>query len=196
MADPLQSISSAEIYYHPNFYEKEGAANILSQLQKEIVWEQKEIQLFGKTFNQPRLTAFYGENGISYTYSKLTWKAIEWHPVLQGIKQKIEMEYHEQFNCVLLNFYRNGNDSMSWHSDDEPELGKNPVIASMSFGAKRKFQLRKKENKKEKYDLELENGSLLLMKGKTQHLWQHQLPKSKKETGVRINLTFRKVIPQ
>ena len=154
---------------------------------------QKTIKLFGKTFAQPRLTALYGSEGKPYSYSGIKMNPIPFTTTLNDIKKKIESLTQEKFNTVLLNLYRDGKDGNGWHSDDEKELGTQPTIASISFGAERPFQLRhKKENLKCKFVLE--HGSLLLMKGTTQEFWQHQIPKSKKILNQRINLTFRNII--
>jgi alkylated DNA repair dioxygenase AlkB len=139
----------------------------------------------------PRLTAWYGDQGKSYTYSGIEQHPEHWHPTLKLIKSKIEQIAQISFNSVLINLYRNGKDSVSWHSDDEPELGENPIIASVSFGATRRFYLRHKHSKNHKIDIDLASGSFLLMQGETQHFWQHQIAKTAKEIQPRINLTFR-----
>lgn len=183
----------AEVRYFPSFFPKNMATQFMEELENEITWQQKKIKIFGKELDQPRLTAFYGDKGLSYTYSNLTWEATEWTQPLLLMKQSIEEESKCSFNCVLLNLYRNGEDSMGWHSDDEPELGENPAIASVSFGASRKFSFRHKKNQAQKFDLQLEQGSLLLMQGATQANWHHQLPKTKKVNQSRVNLTFRTI---
>jgi alkylated DNA repair dioxygenase AlkB len=139
----------------------------------------------------PRLTAWYGDQGKSYTYSGIEQHPEHWNPTLKLIKSKIEQIAQVSFNSVLLNLYRDGKDSVSWHSDDEPELGENPIIASVSFGATRRFSLRNKHSKNHKIDIDLASGSFLLMQGETQHFWQHQIAKTAKEIQPRINLTFR-----
>ena len=150
-----------------------------------------EYPIYGKEIDLPRLTAWYGDEGKNYSYSGIKVVPMKWTPTLLEIKSKIELVSGVIFNSVLLNYYRTGKDSVSWHSDDEPELGKNPPIGSVSFGAKRPFQLKHIENKNLKGTVELTNGSFLLMKGPTQHFWQHQIPKTTKQIGERINLTFR-----
>lgn len=137
-----------------------------------------------------RLTAWYGDNDKPYSFSGITLKPKSWNNELISIKEKIEPISKVKFNSVLLNLYRSGNDSISWHTDAEKELGVNPIIASVNFGATRKFQLRN-NNTKEKIEIELTNGSLLIMQGELQHYWQHQVPKTNKVVGERINLTFR-----
>lgn len=150
--------------------------------------------MFGKWIDQPRLTAWYADPGLSYTYSGLEWEPMEWNDILLDLKSIVENYAQYSFNSVLLNLYRDGKDSMGWHSDDEPELGKNPVIASLSFGQSRMFHLKHRFDKStEKVRMELVNGSLLVMRGTTQHFWHHQIPKSKRPLQTRINLTFRQI---
>ncbi len=139
----------------------------------------------------PRLTAWYGDEGRTYAYSGIVQTPIPWNDTLLTIKNRIEPLSNTIFNSVLLNRYRNGNDSVSWHSDDERELGKNPVIASVSFGQTRQFQFKNKHDSSRRMAIDLVDGSFLLMQGPTQHHWLHQIPKSKKEMKERINLTFR-----
>jgi alkylated DNA repair dioxygenase AlkB len=159
-----------------------------------IQWQQDQIKLFGKTVAIPRFSAWYGENDVAYTYSGLTLKAKPWNESLLSIKNKIEAFAGEHYNSVLLNWYRNGMDSMGWHADDEKELGENPIIASLNFGATRQFVLRSKANKNSKIKFNLSNGSLLIMKGALQHHWQHSIPKATTIKDGRINLTFRKIV--
>lgn len=187
-------LPDSEIYYLPNFIPAENTLDLFDILRQKIQWQQDEIRIFGKQIQQPRLTALYGENGRTYSYSGLTMNPLPFTSTLKEIKANIEAYALENFNVVLLNLYRNGQDSNGWHSDDEKELGKNPAIASLSLGEERWFHLRHKKNKSLKHKLILENGSLLLMKGSTQHFWQHQIPKTKREIGERINLTFRKIL--
>jgi alkylated DNA repair dioxygenase AlkB len=160
----------------------------------EIDWRQEKISLYGKAHNLPRLTAWYGDPDKSYTYSGIRVDAMPWTRSLLAIKARIEKASGELFNSVLLNQYRDGSDGVSWHSDDEPELGSAPIIASVSFGQVRKFQLKHKADARLKHSIELGHGSFLLMKGDTQKNWLHQVPKSmskRNPMGMRINLTFR-----
>ena len=187
-------LKNAEITYYPNFFSENKADYYFQKLLKETPWQQDDIKVFGKIYPQPRLTALYGTEGRSYTYSGITMYPNPFTPDLFSILAQIETEIQEKFNAVLINLYRNGNDSNGWHSDDEKELGENPGIASVSFGAQRYFHLKNKNNLKETFKLTLEHGSLLLMAGATQHYWQHQLPKTKMVQDPRINLTFRKII--
>ena len=168
-------IQDGELIYDPHFFSELESNLHFQKLEKNIDWKQESIKIFGKTIPQPRLTAWYGDPGKSYTYSGLTWTPNNWNDVLKPIKAKVEKASDTTFNSVLLNLYRNGKDSMGWHSDDEPELGKNPIIASLSFGQKRVFHLKHRLNKEiPKVKLELTHGSLLIMAGSTQHFWQHQ----------------------
>ncbi|MEZ4778783.1 MAG: alpha-ketoglutarate-dependent dioxygenase AlkB [Flavobacteriaceae bacterium] len=187
-------IIDAEIFYYPDFISKETANDYFQKLKKDTPWQHDTITVFGKTYPQPRLTALYGTKGKSYTYSGITMNPAPFTKIIQNIKESIEPVCNSNFNAVLFNLYRDGNDSNGWHSDDEKELGKNPVIASLSLGAERFFQLKNKKNTSQTYKLTLHHGSLLLMKGKTQHFWYHQIPKTKTVTNERINLTFRDIV--
>jgi len=187
-------LEDADVFYKTDFYTSEKAWEYFEILLKETDWQEDEITVFGKTYPQPRLTALFGDSDKSYSYSNIKMFPKPFTKLLQTIKEDIEKFSGEKFNTVLLNLYRDGSDSNGWHSDDEKELGKNPAIASVSFGAERVFHLRNKKDKSIKQKLILENGSLLVMKGETQHTWQHQIPKTKKLIGARINLTFRKLM--
>ena len=180
-----------EAIYYPSICTSTAAQTYLVALQKEIAWQQDQIRMFGKSIDLPRLTAWYGDAGKSYTYSGISMQARPWNHTLLSIKNAVEQYCSLSFNSVLLNLYRNERDSMSWHSDDEPELGIEPTIASISFGAIRKFHLKHKSKAISPIRLDLENGSLLIMKGKLQEHWKHQIPKSSRPKGPRINLTFR-----
>lgn len=184
-------INQGELIYDEDFIDPTEAIKIFDALKEEIHWRQENFKIFGKTIPFPRLTAWYGDTGIAYRYSNLRFTAEAWTDTLKKVRGLLN-EFGE-FNSVLLNYYRNGDDSMSWHADNEIELGLNPVIASLNFGATRKFQL-KHNVTKELVELELKNGSLLVMAGETQHWWKHQVPKTKKVLGGRINLTFRRIL--
>jgi alkylated DNA repair dioxygenase AlkB len=156
-----------------------------------------KITVYGKEHDTPPLTAWYGDTGTAYTYSGLKMNPFPWTSDLLFIKEKVDKEAGVIFNSVLLNLYRTGKDSVGWHRDNEKEFGINPVIASVSFGETRPFHLKHKSDsyriKKdiEKVIIPLAHGSILIMKGKTQHLWEHQIPKTAKDISPRINLTFR-----
>ncbi|WP_394757871.1 alpha-ketoglutarate-dependent dioxygenase AlkB family protein [Flavobacterium sp.] len=184
------NLTDAEIEYYPNFFSSAKANELFLKLQNEIPWQQDSITVYGKNHLQPRLTALYGNEGKSYGYSNIIMQPHAWSPLIVFIKEEVEKVSNENFTTVLLNLYRDGQDSNGWHADNEKELGRNPIIASVSFGAERVFQL--KHNKLElKQNIVLQHGSLLIMKGSTQHFWKHQIPKTKKEIEPRINLTFR-----
>ena len=174
-----------------NLFSAQESDKFFEVLKNEIDWKQEQINFFGKTHDIPRLTAWYGDLGKSYSYAGISVEPLSWTDTLLQIKEKIESVSNVKFNSVLLNRYRSGNDGVSWHSDDEPELGVNPIIGSVSFGQSRPFHLKHKDLEGVKEKVTLEHGSYLLMKGETQHKWLHQIPKSKKEMGERINLTFR-----
>ena len=150
--------------------------------------------MYGKSHPLPRLTAWYGDMNKTYTYSGIPMTPNLWNTELIQIKKKVDQYTKINFNSVLLNYYRSGNDSVSWHSDDEDELGDKPIIGSVSFGGTRKFRLRNKINKKLIHNIDLKNGSLLIMRELTQKYWEHEIPKTKKPVEERINLTFRLII--
>lgn len=186
-------LPNAEVVYIPNFYEIEKATSLFNILRTTIDWQQDDITIFGNTYKQPRLTAMYANNGHPYKYSNITMNPKKITKELRDIKRDIETFADHTFTSVLLNLYRDGNDSNGWHADNEKELGKNPVIASLSLGAPRIFQFKHRHLKDQKYSLNLEHGSLFIMRGEMQHFWLHQVPKTKKEIGERINLTFRTI---
>ncbi|HEY0080079.1 MAG TPA: alpha-ketoglutarate-dependent dioxygenase AlkB [Pyrinomonadaceae bacterium] len=182
----------ADVIFYSSYFSKEESDHILQKLSNEVTWRQDKITYYGKEMDLPRLTAWYGDSGKAYTYSNIAMSSDEWTPTLLYIKKKIEEAARVNFNSVLLNLYRNGRDGVSWHQDNEPELGKEPVIGSVSFGGTRRFQFRHKKRKElGKTEIDLTHGSLLIMKGLTQIYWQHQIPKTSKPVEPRINLTFR-----
>lgn len=185
------NLPDAEIIYYPHFFDKKEADAIYTQLTNDIPWQQDNIRVFGKIHPQPRLTALFGNEGKPYSYSNIKMQPHPWTLLLQKIKSYIESISDTNFTTVLLNQYRDGKDSNGWHADNEKELGTNPIIASVSFGAERVFQLKHNSISGLKQNILLEHGSLLLMKGTTQHFWKHQIPKTAKPIGSRINLTFR-----
>ncbi|HNP33621.1 MAG TPA: alpha-ketoglutarate-dependent dioxygenase AlkB [Flavobacterium sp.] len=185
------NVPDAEIEYYPNFFDSNRSNELFEKLKNEIPWQQDNITVFGKTHPQPRLTSLFGNEGKQYSYSNIVMQPNAWNPLLMFIKNEIEEICNENFTTVLLNQYRDGKDSNGWHADNEKELGRNPVIASVSFGAERSFHLQHNTIKEQKLKINLEHGSLLIMKGTTQHFWKHQIPKTAKPIGVRINLTFR-----
>lgn len=174
------------------FFSPKKADDYLQSLVQEVNWQEQHITLFGKQVMQPRLTAWYADVGLSYTYSKTTFHPMKWIPILEELKNLLSTTINTPFNSVLCNLYRNGSDSMGWHSDDEKELGLDPIIASLSFGAERKFSLRHKQTRLTE-SLILSHGSLLIMKPGCQSVYQHAVPKTGKLCGPRVNLTFRQI---
>ncbi|MGB0186930.1 MAG: alpha-ketoglutarate-dependent dioxygenase AlkB family protein [Flavobacteriaceae bacterium] len=185
------ALKDAKISYDEHFLSHNEASTYFDVLRKETDWQQDRIKVFGKEYDQPRLTALFANNKNPYTYSNITMHPTPFSPVLLEIKSKIEKKLDQTFTTCLLNLYRNGQDSNGWHADNEKELGKNPVIASVSLGAERLFHMKHRTDKTQKLKLNLAHGSLLVMSGSTQHHWLHQIPKTKKNVGERINLTFR-----
>ena len=165
---------------------------MLGELVEQTQWRQESIKIYGKEYDQPRAVALYGDSGNRYDYSGLTLHPLPWTDLLREIKRRIEDCTEARFNAVFLNLYRHHNDSMGFHSDDEKELGKNPVIASLTFGAMRVFRLKHRFKKElPVVKIPLDAGTVLLMKGETQHFWKHGIDKQKEPCGPRINLTFR-----
>jgi len=192
-SDPTRqhiTLKDGELVYYPQFFSLQEATACMQTLMEKIAWQQERMKMYGKEVLFPRLMAWYGDAGSTYAFSGNTYTPQAWTEELLHIKERIEPEAGVCFNSVLLNRYRYGKDSMGWHADDEPELGRNPVIASFNLGATRRFMLRHQQAGL-KYELELQHGSLLIMKGALQHHWQHQVPKTTKVSGERINLTFR-----
>ncbi len=184
-----------KILYYENYFNVEESESYLAKLRKDIQWKSETATVWGKKVVMKRKIGWYGDEGKSYTYSGLTVHPNKWNDTLLSIKEKIEKVSPSRFNSVLLNDYSSGEVGMGWHSDNEKELGRNPVIGSVSFGAERDFFLKHKTNKDlDKITIPLKSGSLLLMLGNTQHHWDHSIPKRMKVKDQRINLTFRKII--
>lgn len=188
------NLKQADVKFIPKWIDAHQASEWLNNLKTLCQWRSDKITLFGKQVNQPRLVAWYGEPEAIIRYSGIEMRPLPWLECLMAIKNAVEKTTQSSFNGVLINWYRNGYDSMGWHSDDEKELGFEPTIASVSLGATRKFQFKHKQDKNLKADLHLINGSLLVMAGATQTYYKHQIPKTTVPTGERINLTFRKII--
>jgi Alkylated DNA repair protein len=180
------------VNYYGQIYSDQEAAELATQLWETIGWQHDQALIFGKLITTKRQYAWFGDLPFQYTYSKLTKEAQPWIPLLLEIKHKVEKLTKEQFNSCLLNLYHSGEEGMTWHSDAEKELKKNGAIASLSFGAERKFSFKHKTTG-EIISLNLPSGSLLVMKDETQKHWLHQLPKTKKVKDYRINLTFRSI---
>lgn len=186
-------LQDAEVFYFEKFLGADEANKLYSELLEKLDWQQHQVRIFGKVLPQPRLTALYAETEKPYTYSGLTLHPQKFPHALTYLQKKLERIIKIHFTHCLANLYRTGQDSMGLHSDDEKELGKNPVIASISLGGIRKFRFRHKTEKSQKLELELGSGSLLLMQGSTQYYWKHEIPKTKKDVSPRINLTFRQI---
>ena len=184
-------IKDANLCFVQQFFDEELAARYFAEILRDTHWHQQYINCFGKRTPLPRLTAWHGDDSIVYNYSGVSLPSQPWTATLQTIKDQLEIRLGLRFNGVLLNRYRDGSDSVSWHADDEKTLGDSPDIASVSLGASRRFQMKHRRIPNEKISLELTSGRVLLMRGKTQDNWLHQLPKTKKNVGERINLTFR-----
>jgi len=196
-SDDSQYIEAKDlkIKYYENYFNTDESVSYLAKLRKDIRWRSKTATVWGKKVVMKRKIAWYGDEGKSYTYSGLTVHPNKWNDTLLSIKEKIEIVSPIRYNSVLLNEYSNGEVGIGWHSDDEKELGRNPIIGSVSFGANRDFFLKHKTDKSlDKISINLKSGSLLLMFGNTQHHWKHAIPKRKMEKNQRINLTFRKII--
>jgi alkylated DNA repair dioxygenase AlkB len=167
-------------------------SQVMQELLTTVPWSSQTITMFGKQYVEPRRTAWFGDDGASYTYSGITMAPLAWTPLLTSLRKICEEHSGGSFNSVLLNLYRDGNDKMGWHADDEPELGVEPVIASLSLGVTRRFRFRHRSTK-EIVECELATGSLVVMSGLSQKYWVHEVPRQKRITEPRINLTFRKI---
>lgn len=182
------------LIYKSDFFTPEESLELFQKLQNNIQWKSEKITIYGNEYNIPRLTAWYGDADKKYTYSGISMNPLNWTNELSEIKTKIELFTKTNFNSVLLNLYRSGKDHVSWHSDNERELGKNPMIASLSLGEERIFQVKHKYDKTiPTISLKLEAGSLVIMSGTMQDYWVHCISKTKKEMSPRINLTFRQI---
>jgi alkylated DNA repair dioxygenase AlkB len=184
-------LPDACVIYSDDFLSPDEADHYWQQLRTTLAWRQDRIRLFGRDVVIPRLQCWYGEPGLSYRYSGLSMTTRPWTDALNQLRHRIEQHCGHRFNAVLANLYRDGQDSVGWHADNEPELGTNPTIASLSLGQPRSFKLRRNDDHRQQHTIELQQGSLLLMSGSTQHHWQHCLPKRTRITEPRINLTFR-----
>ena len=193
--EPLQ-LADAELHWLPQWLSPEIADAWLAQLLRETPWSQPQLFIHGRWLATPRQVAWYGDAQARYRYSGVEHQPLLWTPLLAEIRRQVEEQVGQPLNAVLLNLYRDGQDSMGWHSDDEAELGRNPLIASLSLGGERRFDLRRKGGTRIEHSLMLGHGSLLVMAGQTQHHWQHQVAKTRKPCAPRLNLTFRLVGPR
>jgi alkylated DNA repair dioxygenase AlkB len=179
----------------PGFYGRVEADRLFDALRSEVDWQAKTVRLFGKTHPLPRLTAWHGDAGAAYMYSGITHEPEPWTALLAEVRARVEAASGTKFNAVLLNRYRDGQDRMGWHADDEPELGPRPTIASLSLGVTRTFQMRHRTRKDvPRLDFELGHGSLLIMRPPTQAWWLHKVPRRARVKDERINLTFRLIV--
>ena len=191
----LIKADNLSVKYIENFFDFDQSQLYLKHLTNDIKWKREKIRMWGREIVTKKRIAWYADEGKSYTYSGSTFHPDQWNELLLEIKKHVEQYIKFQFNSVLLNEYPNGKVGMGWHSDDERELGIDPIIASLSFGANRDFIFKHKTDKSfENIKIYLKNGSLLLMLGSTQHHWKHSLPKRLKVREPRINLTFRKIL--
>lgn len=184
-------LASADLRHVAQAYPPAQADALFAALRGEIPWQHHRLKLFGREVDAPRLSCWIGDADASYVYSGARFEPLPWTPTVALLRDDLAARLGVRFNSVLANLYRDGRDSVGWHSDDEPELGATPVIASLSFGATRAFRLRSRATREAALSLDLAHGSLLVMAGDTQRLYQHALPKRTSVTRPRINLTFR-----
>ena len=194
--DTIIPATDADIHLFNSFLGEHEANNLFRLLHSTIPWQQDYIKMYGQNIAIPRLQAWYGDPGCSYSYSGIQLRPLGWTSLLLEIKKRVESAVGTGFNSVLINLYRDGRDSNGWHSDDEPELGQSPIIASLSLGAVRRFRLRHRQGKAQTVNLDLTPGSLLVMAGDTQKYWQHCVTKTARKVKPRINLTFRCIVGQ
>ena len=181
-----------ELYLIKQFYRSSASSFLFEQLKANLAWQEETIFIYGRWLKVPRLVCWYGNSEACYRYSGVNHQPLPWTKELLAIKENVEQQCHSAFNSVLANLYRDGSDAMGYHADNEKQLGANPIIASLSLGDQRLFALRHKKSK-QKIDIILAHGDLLVMAGAMQHHWLHSLPKTKKLKTTRINLTFRNI---
>lgn len=182
----------AELFLRRRLYDEETATRLLHGLIKQVPWREDTIKMFGREHKLPRLQQWFGDPGQVYVWSGIEMQPLPWHPLVQFVRQAVQEATGREFNSVLLNYYRDGNDTVSWHADDEKGLGLQPLIASVSLGAERDFVMRRTAVPSEKLCIPLSSGSLLVMGGDTQANWQHSIPRRKRVNRPRVNLTFRR----
>lgn len=188
------ALPRADVLYQPGWLPPAVAGALMQRLLREIPWTQHQVRMFGRELPSPRLSAWIGDADAVYTYSRVRHQPAPWTPALAQLRERLQVELGARFNSVLANRYRDGRDSMGWHADDEPELGREPLIASISLGAVRRMRFRARD-RSAVAAIDLADGSLLLMGGRTQTLYQHAVDKTRADTGERINLTFRWIQP-
>lgn len=187
------ALAGAELAFEPAFLDLHEAHDAFAALRAEVPWERHRMRLFGRELEMPRLSCWIGDPGAAYAYSGTRFEPRAWTRALARLRPRVEATAGTRFDSVLANLYRDGRDAMGWHADDEPELGAEPVIASLSLGAARRFVLRRRNDRSARHEMLLGPGSLLVMRGTTQTYWQHALPRTARPVGERINLTFRSV---
>lgn len=187
------ALPGADVRYRPDWLALDEVSSLLQRLLQEVQWTQHSVRMFGRELPAPRLSAWVGDADADYTYSRVRHQPAPWTPTLAQLRQRLQRELDAPFNSVLANRYRDGRDSMGWHADDEPELGREPLIASISLGAVRRMRFRARD-RSASAAIDLASGSLLLMGGRTQSLYQHAVDKTRAATGERINLTFRWIL--
>lgn len=190
--NPLPLVD-ADIAFDPHWLDEIEADRLLHGLRETVAWENHRVRLFGREHASPRLSCWIGDPGTAYRYSGTRFEPRPWPELLLPLRERLRRQCGSDFNSVLANLYRDGRDCMGWHSDDEPELGRAPVIASVSLGATRRFVLKHRNDARNTLAIELPNGSLLVMAGATQRHYRHALPRTAKVVGERINLTFRRI---
>jgi alkylated DNA repair dioxygenase AlkB len=190
---PLPELPDATLRFVPDWLGASEADALLEALQAQVAWETHRIRLFGKEHDSPRLSCWIGDPDASYVYSRVRFEPRPWPPALAALRARIDEASGVAMNSVLANLYRSGHDAMGWHSDDEPELGARPVIASLSLGGTRRFRFRHRRDHARTFAMDLPHGSLLLMSGDTQANWQHALPRTARPVPARLNLTFRHI---
>ena len=186
-------LSGAEVYLTRNWLDQASSLVLYDTLVKDLAWTQPEVVVYGKRHRVPRLQCWQGIGTHTMVYSQTRFTTEPLHPALSEILPRLQQDCEIPLNSVLINYYRDGNDGMGWHADDERELGESPLIASLSLGADRNFDFRRKNDHRVKHRLSLRSGDLLVMAGDTQRYWQHALPKTKRVQEGRINLTFREI---
>lgn len=189
-------LAGAALWLDPAWLSHAEADALYAAMSSDIAWEVHRIRMFGRLIDSPRLSCWIGDPGATYTYSRTRFEPHPWPPSLLPLRERLRGALGIDFNSVLANRYRHGRDAMGWHSDDEPELGPQPVIASLSLGATRRFALKPRDGEGGRRNLDLPHGSLLVMGGDTQTTYRHALPATARPVGERINLTFRRILPR
>ena len=186
-------IPDGQLNFEPQWLPRAEADQLLAAVMDTVRWETHRIRMFGREVDSPRLSCWIGDPGASYVYSRTRFEPRPWPPALQALRPRIDAVAGVVMNSVLANLYRDGKDAMGWHSDDEPELGPRPVIASLSLGGTRRFAFKHRRDPTKKFALDLPHGSLLVMSGDTQAHWRHALPRTTRAVAPRLNLTFRQI---